>query len=125
MMIELLIHLFGDYITQTDWMAKNKTQSFHIAFLHAAVYTLPFLLLSPSWEAIAVICISHAVIDHYRLATHLIFFKNKLTHPSLKWNDCKETGYHKDTPIWLSTWLMIITDNILHLAINHFALKWL
>lgn len=124
-MVQLLLHLLGDYITQTDWMANNKKQHFHIAFLHAVVYTLPFLLISPSWTAIAVICVTHAIIDHWSLAKHLIFWKNKLTDSSLKWEDCSATGYPNSRPIWLTTWLMIIADNILHLSINYFSLTYL
>lgn len=124
-MEQLLLHLLGDYITQTDWMAQNKTRSFHIALLHAMVYTLPFLLLSPSWMALAVILLSHAIIDHFRLVKYLIYAKNWSTNRKLKWKDCVATGYHKETPVWLATWLMIITDNIVHLGFNFFALKYL
>jgi hypothetical protein len=35
------------------------------------------------------------------------------------------TGYPPTTPIWLSTWLLIVADNTLHLAINYAALRWL
>jgi hypothetical protein len=125
-MEQLLLHLFGDYISQTEWMAKNKTQKLWIAFVHAVVYTIPFaIFLSPSWAALAVICITHAVIDHYRLVRYLIFFKNFLTDHSLRWEDCKGTGYHADMPVWLSVWLMVITDNTLHMVINYFALRYL
>lgn len=39
-------------------------------------------------------------------------------------SDC-QTGYPPSTPIWLSTWLLIIADNTIHLAINYAALKYL
>lgn len=48
-MIQLILHLVGDYITQTDWMAKNKTKNSFAAGSHALIYSLPFLLLKPSW----------------------------------------------------------------------------
>ncbi len=38
------------------------------------------------------------------------------------WEDCKGTGYHKDTPAWLAVWLMTITDNTMHFVINAAAL---
>jgi len=124
-MEQLILHLFGDYVTQTDWMATNKTKKTVVAVLHAAIYSLPFLLLSPSMLALAVIFVTHAAIDRYRLARFVVFAKNWTTQPSLRWSDCSVTGYHKDTPPWLAVWLLIVADNTMHLAINYAALRWL
>ena len=124
-MEQLLLHLIGDYVTQTDWVSTKKRDSFAVALLHAAIYSLPFLLLSPSLAALAVIFATHAVIDHYRLARHMIYAKNWVTDRGLRWADCAATGYHKDTPAWLATWLMIVVDNTMHLTINYAALRWL
>lgn len=124
-MEQLLIHLWGDYITQTDWMANNKTKRNLAAFAHATVYTLPFLLLTQSLTALLVIGITHFYIDRYRLARYVIFAKNWITDRSLSWADCNATGYHKDAPAWLAIWLMIIADNTLHLTINYAAIRWL
>ena len=124
-MEQILLHLFGDYITQTDWMAKTKTSKTMAAVIHAAVYSLPFLLLGPSMLALAVIFATHALIDRYRLARFVVFAKNWTTQPSLQWADCSATGYHKDTPPWLAFWLLIIADNTMHLMINYAALRWL
>ena len=123
-MLQLLLHLTGDYILQTDWMAKNKTSSSLVAGVHALVYSLPFLILKPSILAFSIILITHFFIDRFRLARFVIFAKNKTTNISLKWEDCCDTGYHKDTPSWLAVWLLIITDNTLHLIINYTALKF-
>lgn len=124
-MEQLILHLIGDYVTQTDWMARNKTRRMPVAVLHAFVYSLPFLLLSPSLLAIAVIFLTHVVIDHYRLARFVIYAKNKITAPGLAWADACETGHHKDTPPWLAFWLLILVDNTMHLTINYAALRWL
>jgi len=43
-------------------------------------------------------------------------------HP---WSECSATGYHKDRPPFLSVWLLIIADNILHVILNGIALKYL
>lgn len=126
-MEQLLLHLIGDYITQTDWMAKNKASSPSMfpAFAHAAVYSLPFLLLTQSVAAVTVILWTHFMIDRFRLARYVVFAKNWATDRSLTWADCSATGYHKDTPPWLAFWLLIIADNTLHLSINYVALRWL
>ena len=82
-MEQLILHLFGDYITQTDWMATRKTKRTAVAVLHAAVYTLPFILLEPSMVALSVIFATHAAIDRYRVARFVVFAKNWTTQPSL------------------------------------------
>lgn len=124
-MEQLILHMIGDYITQTDWMATNKMKCTIVAVLHAAIYSLPFLLLGPSITALAVIFATHTVIDRYRLARFVVFAKNWTTQTDLQWADCNATGYHKDAPAWLSVWLMIVADNTMHLAINYAALRWL
>lgn len=124
-MEQLLLHLIGDYVTQTDWMAREKTQQNRAAALHAFVYGLPFLLLTQSGWALFVIVYTHFLIDRYRLARYVVFAKNWLTDRSLRWEDCNTTGYHKDTPPWLAFWLLIIADNTMHLCINYAALRWL
>ena len=124
-MEQLLLHLFGDYISQTQWMANEKVKKNVAAIIHAVVYSLPFLLLSPSFLAFLVIMITHGLIDRYRLARYVIFAKNWITDWSLKWSDCKNTGYPDTLPPWLGVWLMIIADNTMHLCINYAALRWL
>ena len=124
-MEQLLLHLIGDYVTQTDWMARTKTSTTLAALCHALVYSLPFLLLSPSMPALLVIALTHFVIDRYRLARFVAFGKNKLTDWQLTWSDCRATGFPSALPAGQALGLMIIIDNILHLAINYAALRWL
>lgn len=124
-MEQLLLHLIGDYVTQTDWMARAKVSTTFAALCHALVYALPFLLLRPTLAAIVVIALSHLLIDRFRLARHVAFAKNKLTDWHLKWADCRATGFPADVPAGHAFWLMILIDNTLHLSINYAALRWL
>ena len=124
---QLLCHAVGDYVIQSDWMANEKTKSLWPAFLHAFTYTLPFWFLSHNPLALAVVALSHMLIDRYRLARYVCWLKNFLAplrwwHP---WKECAGTGYHENRPPWLAVWLMIITDNIMHVAINAACLKWI
>ena len=133
-MEQLLIHLVGDYVTQSEWMANNKTKRHWPALCHALVYSLPFLLIG-SLKAWSVIFVTHFFIDRYRLARYVIFLKNHILRPQdigaclhwfeEDWEDCKGTGYPSATPAWLAVWLMIVCDNTMHLAINYAALRWL
>ena len=124
-MEQLLLHLIGDYVTQTDWMARTKTSTTFAALCHAVVYSLPFLLLSPTFMAIALIALSHFLIDRFRLARYVAFGKNKLTDWHLQWTNCRATGFPSDVPAAQAFWLMILIDNTMHLSINYGALRWL
>lgn len=136
-MIQLILHLIGDYVTQSDWMANNKTKRHWPAFVHAVVYSLPFLVLQPSELAFWVILGTHFLIDRYRLARFVVRWKNivgdadfyqmhnrdiaEKLYPKFDTN----TGYPEAAPAWLTTWLLTAVDNTLHLTINYAALKWL
>jgi len=121
----LICHGTGDYLLQTDHMASEKTKSLLVAFWHAVVYSLPFLLVTRSPIALAVICITHALIDRYRLARYLVWAKNQIAPATYRypWGEAAWHGYKKDKPDWLAGWLLILADNVLHLAINAGAIS--
>ena|SRR3990167_83130 len=116
-MNELLCHLIGDYFLQNDWMALTKYRSKWVAMLHGFFYSLPFWFITRSWTAILVIGLTHSIVDHWKMANWISQLKN--------WNWSTPDGFDADRPIWLTVWLTIITDNSLHLLINHGALKFL
>jgi ABC-type multidrug transport system permease subunit len=60
------------------------------------IYSLPFLLIG-SEAAFFVIFLTHFFIDRYP---------------------------YNSVP-WMSTWLLIVADNTLHLSINYLALRYL
>jgi hypothetical protein len=119
-MIQIILHAIGDYITQNNWMAQNKTQNtlkgYVACFLHAMLYSLPFLLIG-SVTAWGLIFITHFLMDKYRLAVYWIKLVN--------WNwDSTNFGYEDKTPVWMSVWLMIIVDNVIHITGNYLILMF-
>lgn len=124
-MKELLAHLMGDYVFQNNWEANKKTSSWLPAISHAAKYTACFVPVTRNWKALAIIGGTHLVIDHFRLAIPLMWAKNQVGVPSEERYEYSRAnaGYREDTPVWLSTWLMIIADNSLHMTINHVAIE--
>jgi len=142
-MEQLLAHLVGDFILQNHWMANRKTQVTWIAVFHAVTYGLPFLFLTRHWQPLALIVVSHFIIDRWRLARVVTDVwgtgKPGVVMPFLAhvvyviWPGTEERrraaeGVLKppdESPAWLTVWLLFIVDNIIHLAINHVALKWL
>lgn len=143
---QLVAHAVGDYILQSHWMATGKTKQSFAAAIHAITYTLPFIFITQSPGALAVICGTHFVVDRFRLARFLVWFKNgPVTYgrivygnagdddadpgliPRRKewgyfWKPVTATGYADDVPAWLSVWLLIIADNIIHVVCNALAL---
>jgi hypothetical protein len=115
---QLVAHAVGDYLFQSHWMADQKTTRWLPAVVHGLCYTVPFLLLTQSWPALAVIAGTHIVIDRYRLARWVCWAKNQA---GMRFAPTA-TGYPPETPAWLAVWLLIIADNIIHVCINAVAL---
>lgn len=146
-MLQLILHLIGDYITQSDWMAQGKIQRSLPALAHATVYTIPFLIITRRPLPLFVIWSTHFLIDRFRLAKYVCYVKNFLAPASAfldtscgvdgcdcgegriiekyKWEHCKVTGYPEELDPFMAVWLMIIADNTMHLAINYCSLRWL
>lgn len=92
-------HLIGDYLLQTDWMAKNKKFNSYNCFVHVLTYLIPFLFCELQvWQIIA-IGIQHFIQDR---TNFIIYF--------MKLKGSKEFA----TGIW-APWSIIVTDNIIHI----------
>jgi len=122
---QIIAHFVGDYILQSDWMVREKTRRWLAALIHVIFYTLPFLFLTTNPVTLAIIAGTHMVIDRYRLARHLIWIKNYPWPGSKPWAECKETGFDENVPKYLSTWLLIIVDNTVHILINGAAISYI
>lgn len=124
---QLLAHAVGDYVLQSHWMANEKTKRSVACLAHALTYTLPFALITRSPAALATIASTHFVIDRWRLARFVCWFKN-LAGPAAwrkPWSECSATGYGEEVPPWMSVWLMIVTDNVMHVLCNGLAIRFL
>lgn len=120
---QIIAHLLGDYVFQNHWMANEKTKRWFPAILHAFFYTGVFAVIFGLSYALIVIGVTHAIIDHYRLASYWTRFWGvgcsgwlpvKLGAPKVE-----------DAPPFLGVWLLIIVDNLFHLIINTLSLHWL
>jgi hypothetical protein len=130
---QLVAHAIGDFVIQSDWMASNKTKASLSCLVHAFTYTIPFMFLTQSVPALSVIGVTHFFIDRFRLAKYFIWAKNWIGLPidgdwsvvNRPWSDCTATGFEPNKPAWMSVWLLIIVDNIMHVSINAAALHWI
>ncbi|MGW3816333.1 DUF3307 domain-containing protein [Streptomyces sp. NPDC005046] len=117
----LLAHLADAYLIQSDWMATEKVKRWRPAIVHGTTYGLPFLLITQSPLALAVIVVTHIVLDRYRAAKYLVWARNLLAPASRRgaWADVqKNQGSPVTVPSGLANALVIIADNTVHLAIN-------
>lgn len=144
-MDQLLTHILGDYVFQSDYFALNKSKRSWPCLLHVLIYTACFLILTTSWKALIVIGVTHFIIDRWHtplkkfiwLRGHL---SPKFSYPPYEF--CDTTGYYDDSPyntgkngpqhfaapqriFSISIFLYIVHDNFLHLLINYLALKYL
>lgn len=150
-MEQLLCHIAGDFLFQSDWQAMNKSKRTWPCLVHVLLYTACFLFLTTSWKALLVIGGVHFILDRWPvIIRRLIWLKNHLG-PGFKYvpfSKCGVTGYF-DTILmeanadiafvdksevvngfsprlnYITIWLYIITDNLLHLLTNYLALTYL
>lgn len=125
MMEQLLAHLVGDYILQSDWIAKNKYTNNLVAVLHGMLYTLPFLFLTRDIAALSMIFVSHVYIDRMQIAKYVCWTRNRMLSPEHPppFSECDRNGADPSRPVHITDWLCIIVDNTLHLLINYWALQ--
>ena len=109
---QILLHLFGDFIIQNDWMAMNKKKpgikGDLACLIHTITYSLPFLLITST----------HYVIDRTKIIDYFIMLKNGE-------KDIKNFGFNHERPFAVSIWIYIFVDNTFHLIINYLAIKYI
>jgi len=122
---QLVAHAVGDYLLQSEWMAREKTKRSIAALVHCAFYVLPFLFITRNVYTLAVIGGTHFIIDRWHLARYVAWLKNRPWPGSAPWSECSTTGFHPDTPAWMAAWLVVIIDNIMHILINGLAITYI
>lgn len=112
-MIQLILHLLGDFVLQTESMAVNKhsnsKKGYFWCTMHCLMYTLPFSIIATNWYQMLLIFGTHFVIDKYNLAT--IWTK-----------ECKIDNF--DINNWLHKYLVLMVDMTFHLMCNYAILKY-
>lgn len=83
----LFTHFIGDFISQTDWMAKNKSRSNFALLSHTVIYTLHFFVLLMWILPIelnllfcTVIFILHTLTDYITSRINTKLWDNKQVH---------------------------------------------
>jgi len=138
-MTQLLVHGFADFFFgQASYQAINKSKKNAPAIFHAFLYTACFLILTLHWKALILIGVTHFLIDRYSIPKYLLFAREWILNPKswrATWASSNQTGFFDHTgdewgysntdkirPQFLTVWLYIIVDNLMHLFINYMAL---
>lgn len=115
----------GDYVLQTQRM-QAKVTSWGWALLHAAVYTLPFGVLTLDPVALAIIGGTHAIIDRLRLGAAWCHWWGVGQPGTVDTWAARHLGpayeLPGEAPDWMQIWLSIKADNAMHRLIEVGAL---
>lgn len=72
-MVYTMCHLIGDYVLQTDFIAKTKGSNPYHMFVHCMLYCVPFMFFLPMWQ-IAIIYIVHVFTDNAKATFNKITY---------------------------------------------------
>lgn len=74
-------HLIGDYVLQSDFIARTKGENWYHLFVHAALYCVPFAVVFGLTWHIAFIFATHMIIDPLKARWGKIsYFGDQLFH---------------------------------------------
>lgn len=59
----VIAHLIGDYVLQSDFIAKTKGENWYHLFVHSALYVVPFYILFGFDWKIGFLFVTHMLID--------------------------------------------------------------
>lgn len=74
-------HVVGDYVLQSDFLAKTKGDNYYHLVVHCLLYVVPFVVLYGfDWRAL-VLFFSHILIDMAKARLRKInYFQDQLLH---------------------------------------------
>lgn len=77
----ILCHFVGDYILQTDFIAKTKGNNYYHLIVHCLLYCLPFyIVFGMVWQLIPLLVL-HIIIDLLKAKYKLIsYWLDQLLH---------------------------------------------
>lgn len=68
----IMCHFIGDYFLQIDFIAKTKGENIYHMIVHCVLYTIPFYFIFGLGWQLAVIFVSHIIVDLLKARWHKI-----------------------------------------------------
>lgn len=76
----IVCHLIGDYILQTEFLAKTKGDNFYHLLVHCVLYCVPFAyLFGVDWR-IGVLFVTHVLIDWWKCRGTVGYAEDQFMH---------------------------------------------
>ena len=77
----IICHLIGDYVLQTDFIAKTKGTNWYHLFVHCGLYVVPFIIVfGLSWK-ILFLFTAHMIVDPLKARWNKItYVQDQLIH---------------------------------------------
>lgn len=77
----IFCHLIGDYVLQTDYIAKTKGTNWYHLIVHCMLYCLPFFVIYGLTWQLLFIFVTHMVIDPMKARYNKInYITDQLLH---------------------------------------------
>ena len=70
----IFCHLIGDYVLQSDFLAKTKGENLYHLYVHCLLYTMPFYILYGLDWRICFLFGSHVIIDSLKAKWGIISY---------------------------------------------------
>ena len=71
-LVLISFHLIGDYVLQIDFIAKSKGTNIYHLLVHCFLYCVPFYIMFGAIWQLAVLFITHIIIDLLKARYKLI-----------------------------------------------------
>ena len=77
----IICHLIGDYVLQTDFIAKTKGTNWYHLFVHCGLYVGPFIVVFGfSWKILFLLT-AHMIVDPLKASWNKItYVQDQLIH---------------------------------------------
>ena len=76
----IFCHIVGDYLLQTDYMAKEKNNNLYILFVHCVCYCIPFIYIFGFNYKIICLLIFHMIIDWMKTKHYINIVEDQIAH---------------------------------------------
>lgn len=76
-------HLLGDYVLQSDFIAKTKGKNMYHLWVHCMLYCLPFTLAFPDmhWKTFCILFGTHMFTDFLKAKLNFIgYLEDQIVH---------------------------------------------
>lgn len=76
----IMSHLIGDYVLQTDFLARTKGGNFYHMLVHCALYCVPFAYVFGIDWRIGMLFVTHVLVDTWKCRGTVEYAHDQFMH---------------------------------------------